>query len=70
MDGIFGLTFSFIILRYTTNKNVISPCAEKVILGTEFVNLGKNPPFYELNKWVQKWPLAWRNSKKNCGACK
>ena len=48
----------------TPQKIEIPPCAKKVIFGAEFVNLGKNPFFYELNKWAQKWPLAW-NSKKN-----
>ena len=52
----FWLKASFIIYIYTTKIFFeIPPCAEKVIIVTEFVILCKNPPLYEVNQIVQKW---------------
>ena len=34
------------------------------IFVTEFVNLGNNPPFYEVNQQVGKCLGAWRDLKK------
>ena len=41
----------------------IPSCGKKFIFVTEFVILDKNPPFYEVNKWVQKWVPACSNFK-------
>ena len=39
------------------------------IFVSESGNFGKNPPFYEVNKWAQKWPRVKEIQKKEGTEC-
>ena len=64
MGEIFGLKFHFSCVHTPQMFFIEIPsCGNKVIFVTEFVILCKNPPFYDVNEWVQKS----ENFKKKLG---
>ena len=54
----FWLRVSFMLIVFTTNFFEIPSCGKHVVFVTEFVILGTNLKFYEVNKRVRKWLSA------------
>ena len=75
MGEIFGLKFHLSSVHtYVHTQQFlfieIPSCRNKVIFVTEFVILGKNPPFYIVNEWIQKWvPTCMYFKNIFCGIC-
>ena len=67
MGEICGLKFYLSCVHTPQSKFVIEIplCGNKGIFVTEFVILGKNPPFYVVNECVQKWVPACRYFENN-----
>ena len=54
MGEIFGLKFHLLCVN-----------TPQMFFFTDFIILCKNPPFYKVNEWVQKWVPACSNFENN-----